>query len=46
MSKPASNKDYELGSIRKPGQPYLEERPRTSSVAAIQYQKLKQIQQN
>lgn len=46
MSKPSGNKDYELGAIRKPGQPYMEERPRTSSVAAIQFQKLKQIQQN
>lgn len=46
MRKASQSRDIELGDIRKPNQPYNEQRPRTSSLAAIQYQRLKQMQQN
>lgn len=46
MSRPSNNRDLELRSLSKTGQAYYDEKPRTSSVAALQFQRLKQIQQN
>lgn len=55
MSRPSNNREMEMKTYNNPNsrnepnrynQGYNEERPRTSSAAALQFQRLKQLQQN